>query len=123
MVRFALALALAVFVLGPAPADAQRDAHVDAARRALQLVQARFEAGQEPVEEVYTWSIRLVRAQVAYQRARRRIVLREHIERMEALAEAVQEQVEGGVRPAVDTARCAYYLVEARHWLRAGGGP
>ena len=27
------------------------------------------------------------------------------------------------MRPAVDTARRAYYLVEARHWLRAGGGP
>jgi hypothetical protein len=86
---------------------------VAAAQRAFTAARARFEAGSETLEAVYTWSRRWLEAQRRLQPAAARAAAREHRSRMTELCAQATQRVDAGLLDASAREACAYYLAEA----------
>lgn len=122
-VRIALALAL---VLACGTARAERTTPDEAAERrraaaaaAFALVRAAHASSRATVENVYTWSRRLLRSEAATSPKRKALLeaQRAHQTRMKQLLEEVERQHLAGNASATDKAFAEYYAAEAAHWL------
>ena len=117
--------AAALFVLAfaarsPSPAAPAGDtklatARVDAANAAFEAVKASSATGRDSTEAVYTWSVRLLTAQLDAG-AKAPAALADHLQRMKDLEATVATRFQSGLAPKTDTLATAYYRAEAELW-------
>lgn len=97
--------------------DATNDARISAARRSFELARTAADTGTGTVEDVYTWSLRLLASEREAAPARAAAAYAAHLQRMAALQSAVQQRVATGMAPQLAATSCEYYVAEARVWV------
>jgi hypothetical protein len=70
--------------------------------------------GTANVEEVYTWSVRWMRAELE---AHTPNAAQAHLDRMTQFLTRVHSSVAAGARTTADETACQYYVAEARAWV------
>jgi hypothetical protein len=116
----AAVLLLAVVARAPspaAPAGAAKlaTARADAAAAVFEAIKSSSAAGRDTTEAVYTWSVRLLTAQIDAG-TKPPAAIADHLQRMKDLEAAVTTKFQSGLAPKTDTLAAAYYRAEAEHW-------
>jgi hypothetical protein len=116
----AVLLAGALALRSPSPAAPAGEARLaaaraDAASAVFDAIKASSASGRDTTESVYTWSVRLLTAQLDAG-AKPAAALADHLQRMKELEGAVKTRVESGMAARTDGLAAAYYRAEAEHW-------
>ena len=122
-IAVAIAAALVVAALlarSPSPAAPAGDAklaaaRVEAAAAVLEQVKALSASGRDTTESVYTWSVRLLTAQLDAG-AKPAAALGDHRQRMKELETAAKTRFDSGLAPKSELLATGYYQAEAELW-------
>ena len=108
----------------PDPTALARE-RVEAASRVTALARTAWKTGTQPVELVYTWSVRWLVAQrdqklpaKAWKQA-----LADHVTRMTELEREVAAAVNAGTATPIDREQASYFRIEAELWQARGKLP
>ena len=110
---------LAVTLAAPAKAVAP-PSRAAAAEKVYAQVRAGFDAGQGTIDEVYTWSVHWLDADLAgASRAARKRAFADHLARMTELRAAAQKLTRQGLLRATGALKADYFVAEAEAWSKA----
>jgi len=120
-----LLILVAVSALAVAPASSKTKSvaaptMANTAEKVYDSVRAGFAAGRGNIDEVYTWSVHWLDAELAgASKAARKSASAAHLSRMTNLRTAAVEMTQKGLLPATDPLKADYFVAEAEAWQKA----
>ncbi len=119
LVFLVVASTAAVTRAGPAKAAPPPPSRTTLAQKVYSQVHAGFEAGQGNIDEVYTWSVHWLDADLAgASKAARKRAFADHRTRMIALRSAAVKMTQQGLLRATASLKADFFVAEAEAWSK-----